>query len=634
MPLIDLKTSLKSLKFGKDRPYGGSSNQPYIQTSIPEGENSGVFQTGGIDSILRGGLLAPISAAKDVSRLTQMFFDLKSPNGPLFTVKQNLLSKTSVETEASNGASYALGLNQGIYLPSSTIAQAGVGFLGTHLNLFGIAPIDGSPLSIVKYETVVKENNALSITENYTPPPKAPLSVNTKLDPKVNRLLQLWGNNQANSSTNVNLYSYSGGPGSTLGFGNTDILLSKQRTNVNTQFGGEPFSLSNKSPLKSFYYTPEQIASSSSLNLNSEIKEDFRRTLIRSNNISESTVLSISPSYLSKDNKTIETRTHLGNPGKHSQNPTEGGKNVINYGIDASTLDALDKINALPMYDSEGPNSSYAINDLVKFRIAAINNDGNGRQAVYMHFRAFIDSFNDNYNATWNPIKYSGRGDTLYNYQGFERSINLSFTVYAQSKAELIPMYRKLNYLASTLAPDYTGAGFMRGNLLRLTLGGYLYEQPGFITSLTYNIPEESTWEIGIDENGDSDDSVKELPHMIKVTGMTFTPIHNFLPQKPNSDSIIKRKNGVYSPIPEKYIALAAGDPSLSIYTNYADYYTYYDASNANSPYIETAAAPEAQPAIQSTPNNFTQDPGLNSIAPSSNALNIPNSPNSPFFRP
>jgi hypothetical protein len=630
MPLIDLKTSLKSLKFGKDRPYGGSSNQPYIQTSIPEGENSGVFQTGGIDSILRGGLLAPISAAKDVSRLTQMFFDLKSPNGPLFTVKQNLLSKTSVETEASNKASYALGLNQGIYLPSSTIAQTGVGFLGTHLNLFGIAPIDGSPLSIVKYETVVKENNALSITENYTPPPKAPLSVNTKLDPKVNRLLQLWGNNQTNDSTNVNLYSYSGGPGSTLGFGNTDILLSKQRTNVNTQFGEEPFSLSNKSPLKSFYYTPEQI-SIQKQNLTSEIKEDFRATLIGPNIGSKSTVLSISPSYLSKN---IELRNHLGNPGKHSQNPTEGGKNVINYGINASTLDALDKINALPMYDSEGPNSSYAINDLVKFRIAAINNDGNGRQAVYMHFRAFIDSFNDNYSATWNPIKYSGRGDTLYNYQGFERSINLSFTVYAQSKAELIPMYRKLNYLASTLAPDYTGAGFMRGNLLRLTLGGYLYEQPGFITSLTYNIPEESTWEIGIDENGDSDDSVKELPHMIKVTGMTFTPIHNFLPQKPNSDSIIKRKNGVYSPIPEKYIALAAGDPSLSIYTNYADYYTYYDASNANSPYIETAAAPEAQPAIQSTPNNFTQDPGLNSIAPSSNALNIPNSPNSPFFRP
>jgi len=623
MPLIDLKTSLKSLKFGKDRPYGGSSNQPYIQTSIPEGENSGVFQTGGIDSILRGGILAPISAAKDVSRLTQMFFDLKSPNGPLFTVKQNLLSKTSVETEASNGASYALGLNQGIYLPSSTIAQAGVGFLGTHLNLFGIAPIDGSPLSIVKYEDVIKISNikeyklpSVQTTPNQFNPLSNLVSVNNKLDPGLNRLLQLWGNNQANSSNNLELYSYSGGPGSILGFGNTRISISKQRTNVNTQFGGEPFSNNNKSPLKSFYYTPEQIAFPPSLNLNSNITEDFRETLIKSNNISESTVLSISPSYL---RKTIELRNHLGNPGKR--------KNVYNYGIKATDLEALDKINALPMYDGEGPNNNYAINDLVKFRIAAINNDGNGKQAVYMHFRAFIDSFNDNYNATWNPIKYSGRGDTLYNYQGFERTINLSFTVYAQSKAELIPMYRKLNYLASTLAPDYTDAGFMRGNLLRLTLGGYLYEQPGFITSLTYTIPEESTWEIGIDEEGKSDNSVKELPHMIKVTGMTFTPIHNFLPQKPNSDSTIQREKGNYTSISEKYIALAAGNLSSEEYTNYGDLYTYYDASNARTSDDASTGAPVAQPLT-------TDNVGVNSVAPSSNALNIPNSPNSPFFRP
>jgi hypothetical protein len=74
----------------------------------------------------------------------------------------------------------------------------------------------------------------------------------------------------------------------------------------------------------------------------------------------------------------------------------------------------------------------------------------------------------------------------------------MSFTVYAQSKAELIPMYKKLNYLASTLAPDYTSAGFMRGNLVRLTMGGYLYEQPGFISSLTYDIPQEAPWEISI----------------------------------------------------------------------------------------------------------------------------------------
>jgi len=176
-----------------------------------------------------------------------------------------------------------------------------------------------------------------------------------------------------------------------------------------------------------------------------------------------------------------------------------------------------------------------ATNDLVKFRIAAINNDAKiANEAVYMIFRAHIDSFSDSYTAEWNPVKYVGRGDSLYNYQGFGREISLGFTCYAQSKAELIPMYKKLNYLASTLAPDYTSAGFMRGNLVRLTIGGYLFEQPGFISGLTYTVPQESTWEIAINAEGGSDPSVKELPHMIQVSGFSFTPIHTFLPQKAN----------------------------------------------------------------------------------------------------
>jgi hypothetical protein len=92
-------------------------------------------------------------------------------------------------------------------------------------------------------------------------------------------------------------------------------------------------------------------------------------------------------------------------------------------------------------------------------------------------------------------------------------------------------MYEKLNYLASSLAPDYSSGGYMRGNLARLTVGGYLYNQLGIIKSITYDIPSESTWEIGIDIDANTDHSVKELPHMIKVTGFTFIPIENKIPQ-------------------------------------------------------------------------------------------------------
>ena len=91
-------------------------------------------------------------------------------------------------------------------------------------------------------------------------------------------------------------------------------------------------------------------------------------------------------------------------------------------------------------------------------------------------------------------------------------------------------MYQKLNYLASVCAPDYSDDGYMRGNLITLTVGGYLYEQVGIMTGINYTVPMESPWEIAINETGDSDPSVKELPFIIKVSGFSFIPIHNFVP--------------------------------------------------------------------------------------------------------
>ena len=164
MALINLQTDLTSLSFGHDRPGGGSSNQPYIQTEIPEN-----LPVQSPDFLWRNGFLAPVAAAKDTSRLTQMFFDLKSPNGLLFTAKENLLSRISVKTQATKGAGYAGGtINQGVYTPTSTIAQSLVGFTGTHLNLLGLDP--SSPMAGVvkgglfpggglnRYEEVIRNN--------------------------------------------------------------------------------------------------------------------------------------------------------------------------------------------------------------------------------------------------------------------------------------------------------------------------------------------------------------------------------------------------------------------------------------------------------------------------------------------
>jgi len=272
------------------------------------------------------------------------------------------------------------------------------------------------------------------------------------------------------------------------------------------------------------------------------------------------------PNYNS--GKAYEKRVNIGS--KNSLGPGNStNKNLVSYTA-GSGIGPVDLINALPIYRSENVaenSQEYPVNDLVKFRIAAIDNN-NPNFKTFIHFRAFIDSFSDSYNASWGSVKYLGRGENFYNYNGFDRTISLSFTVAAQSKEELIPMYKKLNYLASQLTPDYSPFGYMRGPLVQLTMGGYLYEQVGFISALTYDIPNDTTWEIGINDAGDDDSTVKELPHRINVSSFQFTPIHNFIPSKQGlgfakqSANINQEKAGgfVTEYGPQRYIALSNGE--------------------------------------------------------------------------
>jgi len=167
--------------------------------------------------------------------------------------------------------------------------------------------------------------------------------------------------------------------------------------------------------------------------------------------------------------------------------------------------------------------------DLIDFRITVIdprnpNNPGNSLQ-----FRAYIDSFSDSYTADWKSQTYMGRAESFYKYNSFGRDMSLSFKIVADNKANLGIMYSQLNTLASSLAPTYTTFGYMAGNLHQLTVGNYVSNQTGVMNSLSYEIMDDSPWEIspGI-----------QLPMYIAVT-IKFTPIHNFRPEMKWADGII-----------------------------------------------------------------------------------------------
>jgi hypothetical protein len=275
-------------------------------------------------------------------------------------------------------------------------------------------------------------------------------------------------------------------------------------------------------------------------NLNSTTKfndptlQDFRAPLIEGKKIS--TITSFAPDY-ANGKKTIDGKS---TSRINQESPGQTG-NVINYEkgkiIDGTRVSVVDHINFLPIYKSENNRNSTeeGINDLVKFRMGAVLRDG---EKVYMHFRAFLNKFSDSYDAKWSGTQYMGRGEEFYKYGGFGRKISLSYTVAAQSKPELMAQYKKLNFLASTLAPDYGSNGYMGGVLTTLTLGGWCYELPGFINSLSLDIPQESPWEIAIGsdvEKGKGDQTVKEMPHICNVD-MSFTPIHTFRPELQKND--------------------------------------------------------------------------------------------------
>lgn len=595
MGLVNLSTNLKSLRYGNDQLGGGNSGQPYIKVPIPDGFND--LQLSNNDFILRGGALAIKNSAIDILRLGKMFIDTKSPSGILFIAKQNLLSRTAVRTQASTGL-----LNEGVYTPLSTLAEAGLVAFGGHVNKQGLNPFAGIGTGGYFKGTYLQ---ALAIQ-----------TINIG-DPAENRLVQLFGykillpsltgirrtelknTNNINTSSEDILISYQGGPGSILGIGKTNINVARNNSGGLLQTNYDPVKFNPKMGTANFITTGNDgfktvnvtnntginiVIKDKKLSLNNErntpsytpfIGRDFRSGLLDilkgNNDKIETTILSTSPDYVTKN---LESRVNIG--GSNGFGPgNRQGKNLVSYAA-GSGIGPVDKINALPVYRSEGVTGNDVKNDLVKFRIAVIDNNSPNSK-IFMHFRAFIDNFSDSYNANWNPVTYLGRGENFYTYSNFTRAISMGWTVAAQSKEELIPMYKKLNYLASSLTPYYTSKGYMTGNLVQLTIGGYLYEQVGIINSITYDIPEESPWEIGINDNGDDDGTVKELPHIIRVTNFSFTPIQNFIPSLQNigaglnnfnEDARLEDDNEYGN---QRYIALANGYGDSNSNYNYTD---------------------------------------------------------------
>ena len=233
-------------------------------------------------------------------------------------------------------------------------------------------------------------------------------------------------------------------------------------------------------------------------------------------------------------NKPSKTVSRVGNPG--GLKVKYGRDKHYQYVDRFAEFDAADKVNL--HFNETGNKNPENADDFIKFFFQVIN--PGETQNTFLYFRAFLDSFDDNYTGNWTPYNYVGRGEQFYTYNTFDRTINVSFKSAVATKFELQPVYKKLVYLASTTAPTYSDNGVMRGTIIRANIGDYLSDTPGFINSVNYSWETRYPFEIAAgkkDENapqGDprfnSDLTLQELPHVLNCS-ISFTPIHTFTPQ-------------------------------------------------------------------------------------------------------
>jgi hypothetical protein len=556
MPLINFKTDLTSLRFGGDRPGGGDSGQPYMQFPIDnidaptsarrlyEANRTALdFPVrGGAITQLLSGEIGIITSTIDRERIQKFFKD--APRGTAFIEKQIGLQATNPRIQVPNALTFA-GPSLGnayipvtnVYNPLNTLAQVQVQGTGAHFNRHGVGPtliervqqtyayVAGAPqnnTAVTNRLSILKTLKLIG-TDNFIANPD--LIGGTGIDPTLVDRLGI-------STIQNQLFNYLGGPGSVYGIGNTRInrvtdtnVTKLSETNPDPNFVVNGQRAVSYSTIALTYAQLAQQGNTSVTPIEQPIR-DFRDQLPVGTPRSDYSIYNIANPFNGKGGLGI------GNP---------GAPRVRSQYIDVTNNgeDSLNMLNPLArgLFYNPSEKDPWEVTgneskDIIKFAFECIDNS-NQSYSIPLIFRAFLDGqISDSNTAEYSTFKYLGRGETFRTYQGVDRTIGFGFKVFVQSRQEMLPIFTKLNQLISQVYPDYSPTyNLMRGNVVRLTIGDYIYRVPGFLENVNVTIDNTNTpWEIVLKQFGPESD-VRQLPHMVSVQ-CSFKPIMDLLPRK------------------------------------------------------------------------------------------------------
>lgn len=134
--------------------------------------------------------------------------------------------------------------------------------------------------------------------------------------------------------------------------------------------------------------------------------------------------------------------------------------------------------------------------DILKVVFQAMNPFGSFESGETFAFSAYMKGFKDNFDATWNEYNYVGRSESFYTYGKFKRNVSFNLDIPCYNKTQLLEKHRALGQLASTTAGSYNDKGIMGGVILKVQIGKYLDNEYAILNNISYDIPDDSSWDI------------------------------------------------------------------------------------------------------------------------------------------
>lgn len=157
------------------------------------------------------------------------------------------------------------------------------------------------------------------------------------------------------------------------------------------------------------------------------------------------------------------------------------------------------------------------------FTFSTVNRTDGRFQVCFL--QAILNSLSESYTPTWASKHFFGRSEQAHTYTFTDRTMDISFTIFANEMRQLQNVYERVLWLAQQCYPEYDNTGRMsQGPIIALRVGDIFQYKTGIIRSLSYD------W-LGFGGGKWEMTSAVRMPQGCTVT-MSYQIIHDTMPTR------------------------------------------------------------------------------------------------------